>query len=131
MTRYTDPHPAIVAFLIAAGAALMLIGGFLIAEPEAPKDAAESGRALHVTAHWVVAGGGLLLYLAGGILFGRTRGFTLPVALIIHLLPVLGLIIMALLRPRLAPYETWRRDFPHLHDSREARRASRTVKALY
>lgn len=131
MTRIFGIHPGLIAFLIAVGAALMLYGVSLLAMPDTAEEVTLTNHDLRTAGQWVMAVVGALLYLAGGILFGRSRGLSGIVSFFLHLLPVLGLIVMTILGRRLTPYESWRRDNPGLDSDKTARRTYRNIKPLY
>ena len=131
MTRIFGIHPGIIAFLIAAGAALMLGGGFLLAEPDTAEETTLSNHDLRTAGQWAMSVAGALLYLAGGVFYGRSRGLSGVLSFLLHLLPVLGLVVMRLLGHRLTPYDNWRRDNPGLDSDKTARRTYRDVKPLY
>ena len=131
MTRIFGIHPGIIAFLIALGAALMLYGAFLLAVPDTAEEVTLNNHDLRTAGQWAMTVAGALLYLAGGILYGRSRGISGLLSFLLHLLPIVGLVLMTFLRHRLTPYENWQRDNPGLDSDKTARRTYRNIKPLY
>ena len=117
--------------LIAAGAVLMGYGSFLLSVPDDAEEVTLNNHDLRTSGQWIMAVGGAVLYMAGGVLFGRSRGQSGIISFFIHLLPVVGLVIMAAMGSRLTPYQSWLRDNPGLESDKTARRVYRDVKPLY
>lgn len=108
----------------------MLFFGYNIWFPDQSVKSGEMDTNLVVGSYWALFGIGTLMWLAGGVIFGRNRGINGFLALLIHLLPVIGLMLMALLKRPLTPHEAWARDNPGL-DTTESRRTYRPMKPLY
>ena len=73
---------------------------------------------------------GVMMWLAGGVLLGRDRGMNGLHALLLHLLPVLGIILILIYSKPLTPHEAWARQNPGL-DEKTAKRSYRPMKPLY
>lgn len=130
MNRIFGTHPALGAFLLGGGAFFAAYFGYKVLGPDAAQLRGHFDSDLNAFWQWVLAGLGALMWLAGGIVFGFARGFRWYVALLLHLLPVVGLLLMAVLRRHLTPREAWERDNPGL-DATTARRTYRPMKSLY
>jgi hypothetical protein len=130
MKRIFGSHPALYAFLLGGGAFLSLYFGYKLWVPDESVKANDLDTDFVLASYWGLFGLGVLMWLAGGVIFGRNRAFSGFVALMIHLLPVFGLILMAILRRPLTPHEAWARDNPGL-DEATARRTYRPMKPLY
>jgi hypothetical protein len=130
MNRIFGSHPAVRAFLLGGGAFLSLYFGYKVWSPDTSISLREMDSDLTLTTYWALTGLGILMWLLGGVMFGRNRGMNGFLALLLHLLPVAGLILIAVLRRPLTPHEAWARDNPGLDDT-TARRTYRRMKPLY
>ena len=130
MNRIFGNHPALCAFLLGIGAFLALYFGFKLWQPEQSVTFRELDTDLFVAAHWLLFGLGVVLWLTGGIIFGRDRGLNWFLSLLIHLIPVVGILAIAVFKRPLTPHEAWARDNPGLDDT-TARRTYRPMKPLY
>src|SRR5262245_27676418 len=108
MKQIFGTHRARYAVLFGGDAFLALFSVYLTWVPEESVKVQAMDTGLWVAFYWAMVGLGVFLWIAGGVVFGRDRGFNGFVAFLIHLiLPVLGLLLMALLRRRLTPHEAW------------------------
>ena len=130
--RFFGIHPGVIGFLLGAGAAAFLYFGYAIFFAErVPGGAALPNQDLIVAGKWAVFILGGLMYVTGGVLYGRSRTINGFLAFLLHLcLPVLGLIIMTMMGRKLTPHERWERDNPGL-DPKSAKRIYRNMKSLY
>ena len=131
MNRLLGPHPGVVAFLLGGGAFLAAFFGYDLVFPD-PSDADRHGwdRDLTETTRWIVVGLGLVLWMAGGIMFGRIYRIHWLVAFLLQGVPVIGLILMRIFGKPWTAYEAWARDNPGL-DGPESKRTYRPMKPLY
>lgn len=130
MNRIVGPHPGVCAFLLAAGGCLVAGGVYGLLGPESVKQTADEPGGLVVMAPWLLAVLGVVLWLAGSVLFGRLRGVSLWLSLVLGSLTVPGIVIMAMMRKPLTPHEAWERQNPEMAKKR-VRREYRDVKPLY
>src|SRR5688572_2353197 len=104
-------HPAKYAFLLGGGAFLILYYGYNLWVPSEAVAINAMDSTFVQGSYWVLFGLGVILWTSGGIAFCRDRGINGFLALCIHLLlPVLGLVLVAIFRRRLTPHEAWMRD---------------------
>jgi hypothetical protein len=120
------PHPATAAFLLVGGAFLTMVAGYALFFPAASVRAGE-GNPIHALM-WVPLVAGGLMWLAGGIVVGRTFGFRQFTALILSLLPVAGLILMMLTGRRVPKAWVMEKTGP---EKLTAKRNHLPMKALY
>lgn len=79
---------------------------------------------------WSLTVAGVLMWLTGGIFFGRDRGLHWFPALCLHLLPVLGLILILRIGKSPSRHAASVRKNRRL-DDKTARRTYRPLKPLY
>ena len=130
MPRLFGPHPAIIAFLLAGGGFLALYFGWKIFSPPASLHLGDAQADLTQFLAWALMIAGVLMWLAGGILLGRERGMNGLLALLLHMLPVIGIILILIYSKRLTPHDEWARQNPGL-DEKTAKRSYRPMKPLY
>ena len=130
MTRLFGPHPGIYAFLLGGGAFLALYCGWKNFVPSPPAEMSDWNTDLMKVMSWGLMIIGILMWLAGGILLGRDRGMPWPLALCLHLLPVLGIVLIVIIGKSPTPHEAWARQNPGL-DEKTAKRIYRPMKPLY
>ena len=130
MNRIVGPHPGVCAFLLAAGGCLVLAGVYWIRGPESVKQMEAEPGGIGEVVPWVLIGLGVLLWLAGSVLFGRVRGVSLWLSLLLGSLTIPGIVILAVMRKPLTAHEAWERQNPEMAKQR-VRRAYRDVKPLY
>ena len=130
MTRLFGPHPAIIAFLLGGGGCLALYFGWKIFSPQVSLHLGDAQADLTQSLEWALMIVGLLMWLAGGILLGRERGMSGFLALVLHLLPVIGIVLILIYSKTLTPHEAWARQNPGL-DGKTAKRSYRPMKPLY
>lgn len=131
MNRIFGSHPALCALLLGGGAFLVLFFGYGLFGPNTGGTEALFNKDLGEVWQWALTGIGVLMWLAGGLIFGLDRGFSWLTALLLQAVPGAGLLLMAMLRRPLTPHEAWARDNPALEDSTTARRTYRPMKPLY
>ena len=132
MNKIFGIHPAVCAFLLGAGAFFVLFFGYKCWHPEADISLRKLDSDFTAALYWGLFGLGCLMWLAGGIIFGINRNIHWFVALALHLLPFLGLILMALLRSKPTPREAWAIQNPGVDENEKtARRRYRPMKPLY
>ena len=132
MTKFFGVHPSLVGFLLGAGAAGFLYFGYgIFFEESGVGETTMTNYDLRVAGSWaamIICG---LMYLAGGVLYGRLRAVSGLVSFLLHLcLPLLGLLILTIMGRRLTPHQRWERDNPGL-DPKTAKRTYRPMKPLY
>ena len=128
--RFFGTHPAAIAFLLGGGG--FVLGYFAYAHFYVghPQDSAQGNIELLAAGQWVLLIIGGIAWLLGGVAFGRRLGLHWFVALMLHLIPVLGLLIMRIIGRALTPHELWARENPGL-DGKTAKRTYRPMKPLY
>jgi hypothetical protein len=96
-----------------------------------PDSTPEWNRNLSAAWQWALFLLGAVMWLAGGILFGRNYGVNPFLSFALHLgLPVIGLGIVRLLGQRFTPHVAWARENRGL-DEKAAKRNYRPMKPLY
>jgi peptidoglycan/LPS O-acetylase OafA/YrhL len=128
--RFFGIHPGVVGLMLAIGATMFLYFGYALLNPESAASAANSDHDLRLALRWTMTVLGGLMYLAGGVLFGKSRDINGFLAFLLHLLPLLGLIIMTIIGRNLTPHERWERDNPGF-DKKTMNRTYRKMKSLY
>jgi hypothetical protein len=128
VNRLFGPHPGIFAFLLGGGAFLMFYFGYVLFLADSTS---QWNRNLSAAWNWALFLLGAVMWLAGGILFGRNYGVNGFLSLALHLcLPVIGLGIVRLLGKRFTPRDAWVRENRGL-DEKAAKRNYRPMKPLY
>lgn len=130
LNRLLGPHPAVIAFLLSGGAFLVLFFSYPLLISDSSTERAYWDHDFAAAWRWGLIVTGAMLWLAGGLGFGRRCGLRWFVALGLHLLPVIGLIFIRLIGKPLTAREAWARDNPGL-DTKLADRSYRRVKPLY
>jgi hypothetical protein len=128
--KFFGPHPATIAFMLGGGAAMALYSGFQLFLTGSGSGNFKFNQDLSDTSLWLLLIIGCVLWLAGGIIFGRGRNFHWLVALLLHLVPVIGLVVMFFIRKPLTPHQVWERGSREI-DPVTAKRTQREMKALY
>jgi hypothetical protein len=130
MNQIVGPHPGVCAFLLAAGGCLVAAGVYGILGPVSVKQAVAEPGGLSEMAPWLLVGLGVLLWYCGALLFGRARGLSPWLSLLLGSLTLPGIAIMAIIGKPLTPHEAWERQNPEMAKKR-VRREYRDVKPLY
>ena len=130
--KFFGVHPSVVGFLIVVGAAAFLYFGYgIFFEERSAEDKTMNNYDLRVAGSWAAMIIGGLMYLAGGVLYGRSREVNGFLSFLLHLcLPLLGLLLLTIIGRRLTPHQRWERDNPGL-DPKTAKRTYRPMKPLY
>ena len=97
MNRIVGPHPGVCAFLLAAGGCLVAAGSYWILGPESVKQMVAEPGGIGEMAPWLLIGLGVLLWYCGALLFGRVRGVSLWLSLLLGSLTLPGIVIMAMI----------------------------------
>jgi len=130
VNRLLGPHPAIFAFLLGGGAFLVLFCGYSLFFPDSSAERSEFNQDLSAAWKWALMIVGAVMWLAGGILFGRCFGVHWLVSLALHLLPGIGLILIRVIGKPLTYYDAWARENPGF-DEKTSKRTYRPMKPLY
>lgn len=130
MKRIVGPHPGVCAFLLAAGGCLVAAGCYWILGPESVKRTVAEPGGIGEMAPWLVIGLGVLLWQYGALMFGRARGLSAWLSLLLGILTIPGIAIMAMMGKPLTAHEAWERQNPGMAKQR-VRREYRDVKPLY
>jgi len=130
VNRLLGPHPAVFAFLLGGGAFLVLFFGYTLFFPDSSAERADFNQDISVVWRWVLVVIGALMWLAGGIKFGRSYGVRWFVSLPLHLLPGIGLILIRALGKPITAHDAWARENPGF-DEKTAKRTYRPMKPLY
>ncbi len=130
MNQIVGPHPGVCAFLLAVGGCLVAAGSYWILGPESVKQMVAEPGGIGEMAPWLLIGLGVLLWYCGALLFGRARGLSPWLSLLLGSLTLPGIAIMAMIGKPLTPHEAWERQNPEMAKKR-VRREYRDVKPLY
>lgn len=130
MDRIVGPHPGVCAFLLAAGGCLVAAGVYGVVGLESVKQTAAEPGGLGEMAPWLLLGLGVVLWQYGALMFGRARGVSAWLSLLLGSLTIPGIFILAMIGKPLTPHEAWERQNPGMAKQR-VRREYRDVKPLY
>ena len=130
MNRLLGPHPAIFAFLLGGGAFLVLYIGYLLFFSDSSPVGSDWNENFSAAWMWVLFVLGTLMWLAGGILFGRAYNVNSFLSLALHLVPVVGLVLIRVLGKPVTPHSAWERENPGF-DEKTSKRTYRPMKPLY
>ena len=108
----------------------MLYFGYVLFIPDSSAEPSYFNRDFSAAWMWALLIVGVVMWLAGGIVFGKSFGVSWFVSLALHLLPVIGLVLIRLVGKRLTPHDAWARENPGL-DDKTAKRTYRPMKPLY
>lgn len=130
MYRLLGPHPAIIALMLLGGGFLLFFFGYDILFVDPSARLPHEKPVFSITWQWTLMILGAVIWLAGGIYMGRALGIRWHVALLIHLVPVIGVIVLRIIGKPVSPHDAWARD-NRGYDAKEARRTYRPMKPLY
>jgi hypothetical protein len=130
MQPLLKPHPAIVAFLLTGGAFLTFLTAYLLKHPDYLLARPEMNTALFTGLAWAALGGGVVMWVAGGILFGKGCGMGPVASILFHALPLLGLVIMRIISKNRISRGVWALKYRGVADG-ISKRTHREMKALY
>lgn len=130
MNNFFGPHPALIAFLLGLGGFMLSFYAYDYFFQEHNLQSNYWNKDLISAGEWTQIAVSVVAWLAGGICFGIHYGVRWPVSLLLHLLPVVGLLLIRLVGRRLTPHDLWARENPGL-DEKTAKRTYRSMKPLY
>jgi hypothetical protein len=131
MQSQLKPHPATSAFLLLGGAFIVaMIGYMMFVVPDRSAAKVEANGDLIRASMWTLLLVGALMWLFGGIIFGKSCGLDWFVSLFLHFVPLLGLIAMFFIGKKRVPYGAW--VLPKSGSYLKAtKRTHRSMKPLY
>jgi len=130
MQPFLKPHPATVAFLLTGGAFIAFAGSYMVRFPEYFIDRTAINADLLFALMWALFAIGVLMWLCGGVVFGKRCGLSWFVSLFLHFMPLLGLFIMQGMAKRRISKGIWALKYRGVED-RISKRTHREMKALY
>jgi hypothetical protein len=130
MKTLLKPHPAIVAFLLTGGAFIIFVASYLLRFPEYVVNRSGTNADLILALLWTFFAVGVLMWMIGGVIFGKRCGLGWLMSLFLHFLPLLGLILMRVMAKRRISRGLWALRYRGVED-RVSKRTWREMKALY